>query len=493
MIAPLRIDEHALTASICRDSFYHFVQEFFGEIITQKPIWNWHIRFICDEMQVAAERVFAGHPKEYDLIFNVPPGSTKSTIVSVCFPVWTWLRMPHARHIGGAYAGRLTLDLGRRAKDIFTSDKFRACFPELEIRRDVSANGYFMNTAKGSIRRTTVGSVIIGEHADFIEIDDPLDPEGARSDPELETANTWCTETIAQRKVDQGVSLTILVMQRLSQNDPTGYMLAKAAKGEYRIRHICLPAIRNQAVRPVAARANYDSATGLLDPRRLPASVLDEKRALGVYMFAGQYLQSPVPLGGGMFRVSKLQIATPPPERRFTQIIRYWDKAATGGGGAYTAGVKMGMWAPDPSRRNEPEFWVFNVSRGQWATDEREAIIDQTANADGRSVVLALENEGGSSGKDVALMTLRRHAGRRVVMDRPTGDKAMRADPVSTQVNAGNVKLAMYGDDRDAWIPAFLDELKHFPNSTFKDQVDALSGAFKLLTNKRRAGAMKGT
>lgn len=523
-----RVNKYKLQASICRDSFYRFVQMFWHEIIPEKPVWNWHLKYLCDELQYVAERVFAwwcrdcgkdlkqvdpykplkacthcgslnitqGKPKEYDLIVNVPPGSTKSTIVSVMFPPWTHTRMPWARHIGGAFAANLTFDLGRRSKDLYLSDTWKRVFPELTLRRDTHGKGYFINTLKGSVRRTTVGSVIIGEHAHFLEVDDPLDPEGARSDAELETANGWVTETISQRKVDQQVAVMILVMQRLHQNDPTGFILKKHEdKPESMpIKHICLPAKRNKHVSP-PSRRRYYGTHGLLDPVRLPQAVLTQKEDLGAYMYAGQYDQHPVPRSGGMFKTDRILLDTPPVLTKFADIVRYWDKGATKDGGAYTAGVKVAKLLvgkqPDPlnPKKFHPlwEYWILHCERGQWDTYEREEQIDQTAKIDGTKVRMGIENEGGSTGKDIALMTIQRHSGNRISMHSPTGDKEARADPVSVQVNGRNVKIASYGDDRDAWIHPFLEELKLFPKSTYKDQVDALSGAFDLLWKRKTA------
>ena len=65
-------------AELCRRDFYYFVQTFWDVVCSEDPVWNWHIRYICNELQVLAERVFDRLPKLYDLIINVPPGSTKS-------------------------------------------------------------------------------------------------------------------------------------------------------------------------------------------------------------------------------------------------------------------------------------------------------------------------------------------------------------------------------------------------------------------------------
>jgi hypothetical protein len=55
------------------DRFYCFVQEFWEVIIPETPIWNWHIEFICDEIEKVGRAVMLRQPKEYDLIINVPP------------------------------------------------------------------------------------------------------------------------------------------------------------------------------------------------------------------------------------------------------------------------------------------------------------------------------------------------------------------------------------------------------------------------------------
>ena len=57
----------------------------------------------------------------------------------------------------------------------------------------------------------------------------------------------------------------------------------------------------------------------------------------------------------------------------------------------------------------------------------------------------------------------------------------MRAEALSAQAEAGNVKLV-----RGAWNKAFIEEAAFFPNSDFKDQIDAASRAFHRLVKMRR-------
>jgi len=66
------------------------------------------------------------------------------------------------------------------------------------------------------------------------------------------------------------------------------------------IRHICLPAIISDDVKPFEARKFYNEE-GLFDPIRLSNKVLDKKRKeLGSLGFSAQYMQSPVPIGGNL-------------------------------------------------------------------------------------------------------------------------------------------------------------------------------------------------
>jgi len=472
----MKVSADKLIASVCRDSFFEFCKEFWSVIIQQKPVWNFHIPFLCDEMQQAAERVMRDETKLHDYIINVPPGSTKSTICSVMFPAWVLTRMPHARTICGSHTDQLVLDLSNKSRHIVQSERFQQLFPHIRIREDQNTKGYWMTEQGGFRFSCTVGGKNpMGFHGHFLIVDDPIDPQKVMSELEIKAANDWMTNVISSRKVDARVSVLFLIMQRLHQDDPTGNRLSNPAAGA--VRYICLPAEDAENVKPAYLRKKYQD--GLLDPVRLPRHVLTEKLALmGEFGYSGQFRQHPVPIGGGMFKTDRINFAPAP--AKFKKVCRYWDKAGTKDGGAFTVGVKMG-------RDMQDNYWVLDVVRGQWESFKRETIMAQTAKLDGRSVIIGLEQEPGSGGKESAENSTRRLAGYRVRADRPTGDKVVRADTFSVQVNAGNV----YMDDRCGWVQTYLDELTYFPFSKYKDQVDASSGAFaELARAKLMLGAL---
>jgi len=456
-------EKDALETSICKDSFYDFVRRMWSEVISDQPVWNWHIEYLCNELQTVMERAIARKPKEYDLVVNVPPASTKSTIASVMLPAWVWLRDPAFRMICGSYAFPLAFNLAKNTRRVIQSKKYARLFPEMVLEGDAMG---MLTTHKGGQRITTsTGGSITGMHGHAIIIDDPIKPDDALSDIMLRGANDWFDQTLMSRMTSKHVTPIILIMQRLHQNDPTGHMLER--KDKTPIRHICLPATLSRMVRPRCLRSKY--VDGLFDPVRLPKKILEGIEAeQGVYAYAGQYSQRPVPMGGGAFKPSMIQIMES--VGRMTRIVRYWDKAGSAKSGTYTVGVLMGYGV-------DRDFWILDVVRGQWEAAERERIIRQTAIRDTKKVIIYVEQEPGSGGKESAQATVKNLAGFRIRIDRPTGDKELRADPYAQQVNGGNVKMV-----KGEWNGSYLQEMQFFPYGKYKDQIDASSGAFATLS-----------
>jgi len=486
----MQINKFALEASICRDDFAFFVQRFWDAVIPEELTWNWHMDVLCEELQKMAMLVFANKPREYDLIINIPPGTSKSSICSVMFPAWVWAYMPSAKCICGSYAHPLALNLSRLSRMVIKDAEYQAMFPQVRLSGDQDAKGHYANQAGGMRFCAGIGGSVTGYHGHFLIIDDPLDPNAATSEKELDTANKWMTETLPTRKVDKAVAPLILIMQRLHQDDPTGMLLDREKNrgdggGAVPIKHICLPAEDSDLVKPKSLRKRY--IKGLLDPKRLSKKHLADFKPpnLSEFAYAGQFEQNPVPRGGGMFKTGKIRVQEAPAWSRFKEVVRYWDKAGTGGGGCFTVGCLMGV---DKHER----FWILDIVRGQWDAAEREAIIKNTTDADAAAITrcpyrVGIEQEPGSGGKESAQGTVKRLKGYTVVIDRPVGSKEMRGDPFATQVNAENVMMVPAG-----WNNPYTEEMRFFPHSKYKDQADASSGAFAMISKpQKKVGAIR--
>lgn len=472
-------------------SLYHFIEYFWPVISNQKFSGNWHIKYLCKELEEIAYRVGNREQKIHDLIINIPPGTTKTITCSIMFPAWCWTKWFWMRFITASYSAALSLESAEYCRDLIRSDQFRAIYPEIQIKEDKDTKTNFKivklddSAHPGKLPRilqggnrysTSVGGTLMGFHADIIVWDDPLNPNQSVSDKERENANRWIDQTLPTRKTDKGISTVIGVMQRLHQDDPTGHILEKKKANT---RNICLPGeIRHYKEKLTPPELESEYIDDLLDPVRLSWKNLQDLEAdLGQYGYAGQIGQDPTPPGGGMFKIDRFDyIYTVPQKEDIASKVRYWDKAATVGAGCFTVGTLV-------AKLRTGNFVVLDVVRGQWGTNDRERIILDTARRDGSSVAVYVEQEPGSGGKESAESTIRSLAGFKVYADRPTGDKIFRADPYSVQVNNGNVSLF-----KAEWNSSFIEEHRFFPFGTYKDQVDSASAAFNLLTKRKIAG-----
>ena len=468
---------------LVKNNFFFFMLYFWDTYSDDKFISNWHIEKIALELEDIAWRVGDGLRKDHDLNINVPPGSTKTALVSIFWPIWCWTNWHWMRFIASSHSDGLSKESAEYSRDIVRHDKFRDIFPDIRIKQDKDTKSNFRveKLIDGVWRRggnrlsTSVESkMATGFHAHIIIWDDLVDPHAAISKAKLEQAVRHMDQTLATRKVNKEVTTTVGIAQRLSPNDPSGHWLAKGKKN---IRCISLPGeIKNyrEYLKPAEWVEFYTD--NLLDSNRLSWKALDELREdLGQYGYHGQIGQNPILAGAGMFEIDKISIIeTMPHDLKIENTVRYWDKAGSEGEGAFTAGVKM-------AKTIDKKYIVVNVKKGQWASNTREEIIRNTAEADGRKTLIGVEQEPGSGGLESAQSTIKNLAGFHAYRDRPTGDKVYRADPYSVQVNDGNVYL-LRGD----WNQEYLNELRDFPNSTYKDQVDASSGAFSKLSGKRK-------
>ncbi|WP_010416104.1 hypothetical protein [Anaerophaga thermohalophila] len=86
------------------------MKSFWGVIIREEPVFNWHIEYLCNELQKLSKSIVARSKKPYDLIVNIPPGTTKSTITTIMFPAWLWTQDPSIRIITNSYSGDLAIE-----------------------------------------------------------------------------------------------------------------------------------------------------------------------------------------------------------------------------------------------------------------------------------------------------------------------------------------------------------------------------------------------
>lgn len=317
-------------AEECRRSLMEFAKEFW-EVIEPTVDFseNWHHHIICNHL----EAVTSGEINK--LIINVPPGTSKSSFVSVVWPAWEWATNPGHRYFGASYSEPLSIRDAQLCKAIVTSDKYQKWYGGhgAQIQHGQNQQTKYGTTMGGWRMATSVGGRGTGEHPSRRIIDDPLSAQQAASDLERETPNNWFDGTMSTRGVLHNAA-TIIIMQRLHMNDLTGHIMKSASYRDGDWVHVIIPMEYEQHRQCPKWFAGSDprKAEGeLLWPEKFTAKkVATLKGELGEYRTAGQLQQRPSPQGGGLLKVKYFDLwparkALPP----FDFIIQSYDTAFT--------------------------------------------------------------------------------------------------------------------------------------------------------------------
>lgn len=284
----LDVPAHTWTALKCQRSLFEFLVEFWDIFNTTPYEHNWHIEYLCDEFQlvidkyvldrkphIEADKWYKGILDDISLniIFNVPPGTGKTSIISRISTPFIWANDQSKSLMGSTIDAKNATEFATTSRDIIESEKYQLFYPHVSIRRDISAKTFFQNNEGG--RRyslTTKGKSKTGKHVDIIIEDDPMDYTTAQSPQEAKQ----CIEgfkAIQTRKKDKKKNPYVLAMQRLSSIDTTQHAL----KSLNNVRHICLPAEDvHDNIKPEELRKYY--IDGLLDANRLSREILEDQK-----------------------------------------------------------------------------------------------------------------------------------------------------------------------------------------------------------------------
>ena len=460
------LSHQKIRAERYKRSFYLFSLDAFKQLHNGQELTdNWHIELICERLQEEALRLVSGEPRDKHLLINVPPRTLKSELVNVFFSVYCWILDPSIQFISSSYSASLSTTLSTQARRLIESDWFIEHFPEIGISKDENTKSKY-TTPQGGLRySTSTGGTVTGMGGDIIVIDDPQNPQLARSEVERENANRFFDETLRSRLNDPEKGVFIIIMQRLHEVDLTGHLLELEPENwEY----ICLPAEDSKDVHPPHLRANY--VDGLLFSDRLSRKVLDSfKIGLGSYGYSGQYMQLPSPDEGGIIKRDWFNITNNLPKVTYDFFLdtAYTDKS-------YNDATAMLC-----ACYFQNKVYIRSIEAVRMEFPELVEKIKQFAEDNGYSNRSRIYIEPKASGKSI-VQQLRRNTGLNVIEDKPpVQDKVSRVASISPIIESGRVYL---NDGR--YIDSFLDECAGFPNAAHDDMVDTLVMAVDKYTNR---------
>ena len=413
-----------------------------------------HHAILCD----ALERVVAGYCPR--LLINIPPRSGKTEIAVKNFMAWCMGNFPDSEFIHASYSKRLAATNTWETRAIMQHEAYADIFGAPQFRDDSNAKDEFRTSAGGTVYASGAEGTITGygagkmrdEFGGCIIIDDPHKAGEGNSPLMLQNITDWFQTTMESRCNNKPHTPIIVIMQRLHERDLSGFLLG-GGNGE-KWDHINIPAIDGD-----------DSFW----PEQFPMDELRRVEATNSYVFAGQYMQRPARLGGGIFKdewwkyydlcpdLTERNIYADTAQKTKQQndftVFECWGKSKQGK--AVLVDMVRGKW-------EAPELLV--QARAFWAKH-----IAATSGLNGTLRAFKVEDKVSGTG---LIQTLKREGLPMVGIQRNI-DKVSRALDAAPMVESGNVLLP-----RNApWLSDLLAEASAFPNGAHDDILDPMFDA----------------
>jgi predicted phage terminase large subunit-like protein len=441
-----------------RNDQYTFMHRAFRELNPRSSfLHNWHNELIASKLEACRRGEITR------LIINVPPRSLKSHAAAVAFPAFVLGHNPSAQIICASYGQDLANKHSSDCRTVMTSAWYRSLFLTRLAPQKQSVQE-FLTTQNGFRLATSVGGVLTGRGADFVIIDDPLKPDEALSESQRKAVNEWFDHTLYSRLNDKQTGCIIIIMQRLHEDDLVGHVLEQEAWDLVRLpaiaeedeAHIIRSPYRTWVARRQAGEA--------LHPEREPLPVLEHvRRTVGEYNFAGQYQQSPAPLGGGMVKLAWFRSYVPGEQpAKFDMIIQSWDTA--------NKSTELSDFSVCTTwGRKNKKLYLLHVLRKRMDYPElKRAVWQQAARFQPSNILI----EDKASGTQL-IQELIQDGVDGVTCYEPTMDKIMRMHSVTSTIENGFVYVPAEAE----WLAAYLQELTTFPACKHDDQADSTSQA----------------
>ena len=394
----------------------------------------------------------------YDtLLIFAPPGSAKSSYVSIALPSWYLASHPKNSVLAASHTTTLAEKWGRRVRNL-VNDHSRTL--GISLADDSQAAGRWALATGGEYMAAGVGVGIAGFRADLGLIDDPI---GSRQDAMSELIREkqwdWFINDFSSR-LKPGAR-RVVMHTRWHEDDLAGRIMVAAKQGKYRIKVLSLPAIA-KADDPLGRKPGewlWDEPTGYDYGSFLRARHLE----VPPFEWSALYQQEPTPDEGDYFKREWWHWYDELPKH--LTMYGASDYAVTAKGGDWTV---HGVAGVDP----DDNIYIADVWRQQTTSDQWvEALLDMAH----QYKPLCWAEEQGQIIKSVGPFIERRMRERKVYFRREQfaslADKPSRCRAFQARASMRKVYLP-----RNApWLNDFLIEIHSLWAGRTDDQGDMLA------------------
>ncbi len=242
---------------------------------------GWTLECICEHLEAIS------HGQLRNVLFNVPPGFSKSTTVGVAWPSYEWGPLDRAdlRMISWSYAGHLTLRDNEKCLSLIESPLYQSLWGNrFTFDPRQKTKDYYKTSRKGFRIATSIDGVGTGERADRLTFDDPHSVLGADSEADLQRTINFFGGAFHSRvrnsddrvKIVDGMraepSTIAIIMQRVHAKDVSGAIIANDLDYE----HVLIEMEYKGTGHPRRKLYNWrPSAIGYVDPRGAKVAAIE--------------------------------------------------------------------------------------------------------------------------------------------------------------------------------------------------------------------------
>jgi len=432
-----------------------------------------------------------GQARQNKVLIIAPPNSAKSTYTSFIHP--TFYLGNHFDHslLFLTSSDRMANQFGGAVRGTFeANEKYKAVFPEKEcepnLKRGWSNDAAYLkgaplNKKDPSHRAVGWNTKIVGARCHGMIIDDPLDQEQSQSELSQRVAKDYFSMTLKPRLhlPPEYNGWIHAVMTRWHEDDLASYFIELAEKDSSWLI-VNIP-VRAYEIRPDQPKAYPPDPLG-----REPGEILweghytkeeleAEEDTLGTAKFNCVYQGDPTGLGGEVFSSGAL----------FRDLPADFFHAGNGSISFFDKLPKVQAWDLAFSERDSACFtvcitaaidsrmnlYIVDVDRRHLSTIETEHHIVNKA-LEYHPIVVGIEE---TAYRHTITRDIARKVKQKIMLNihlqTQTQDKVARARLPASWVESSKVFVDKYAP----WYSAFLLECLGFPNTKFKDQVDAFS------------------
>jgi predicted phage terminase large subunit-like protein len=403
---------------------------------------------------------------------NIPPRAGKTHLVCMWIS-WCYGKHPDSNFIYATSTAGLSETSAILVRKMIDTPLYKRVFPETRLNEDVNAKDKFEIERGGAMLARGIDGQITGFGAGITQLaryrfggaliaDDLHKVKEARSEAAKNGVRVFVTETFNTR-VNDPRTPKIYIGQRVAPDDIFALLCPSDGATEP------LTGEKYETLRLTPIDDNGES----IWENKWPTKWCHALRKAQPWLWATQYMQQPYNLSGTIFQVDMMPVLhTRPPGPAL--YCRAWDLAATES--------KQGRSEPDQTAK---ALIGYYPSVGMYLIEDAamyrsppnivRADIRNTAKRDGLEVTIHMPQDPGQAGKAQAQDMVAMLPEYKVKVERMTGDKVARAEPMAAHLNVGLVGvLAPYAE-------LVKSQLRPFPDAAHDDLVDALADAYNQL------------